>query len=79
MGLGPSECVRGLFRQENSNCNPLSNGWMSNYPTLGRDDGDNYLEVDDDVLNDLCLEVNFGINVQVPHTIGFCMFKNVNA
>ena len=54
--------------------NPLSNGWMSNYPTLGRDDGDNYLEVGDDVLNDLCLEVNLGINVQVPHTIGFCMF-----
>ena len=54
--------------------NPLSNGWMSNYPTLGRDDGDNYLEVGDDVLNDLCLEINLGKNVQVPHTIGFCMF-----
>ena len=54
--------------------NPLSNGWMSNYPTLGRDDGDNYLEVGDDVLNDLCLESNLGKNVQVPHTIGFCMF-----
>ena len=54
--------------------NPLSNGWMSNYPTLGRDDGGNYLEVGDEVLNDLCLEVNLGKNVQVPHTIGFCMF-----
>lgn len=54
--------------------NPLSNGWMSNYPALGRDDGDKYLEVDDDALNDLCLEVNLGKNAQIPHTIGFCMF-----
>ena len=54
--------------------NPLSNGWMSNYPTLGRDDGYNYLEVDDDVLNDICLEINLGKCAQVPHTIGFCMF-----
>jgi GT2 family glycosyltransferase len=35
--------------------NPLSNGAMSNYPTLGRDGVDGCFEVGDDVLNDLCL------------------------
>jgi GT2 family glycosyltransferase len=54
--------------------NPLSNGWMSNYPDFGKYHGDGYLEITDDILNEICLTVNFGKTVRVPATIGFCMF-----
>lgn len=53
--------------------NPLSNGWMSNYPDAGKYSADKELEVSDAILNDLCNEVNAGRFAQVPSTIGFCM------
>ena len=66
---------RGAYSSDKiATVNPLSNGWISNYPTFGRTDCGNYLEVSDENLNDLCLEVNYGRVVQVPGTIGFCMF-----
>jgi hypothetical protein len=54
--------------------NPMSNGWMSNYPHRHSNNNEIKLELADDVLDIICKESNNEELVEVYGTIGFCMF-----